>query len=235
MSTVKNVPPVLLVLHGMMRMSTGVSLAKAVVSEVAAAAQLTQTITESKLEAVKRQALLIEQEAKKPAAAAGAVDPKHIEILSKLDEAVAIAVSRSPAAPQRDELGALKADRVEFKDDVVDLKATGVMDESKASKRLGTKVDSMISQLEKEIADLEASGKGSIPTATLDENGQIGAEDLRKVIEALATSRRADRSVVDSVIASLDTNKDGRVALQEIQRVAEFARVTAKTNEKVDA
>jgi LETM1 and EF-hand domain-containing protein 1, mitochondrial len=90
-----------------------------------------------------------------------------------------------------------------------------------SSIRLGTQVDKMIENIESQLKkyDIEKTTRGEIDSSTVQPQAHISIQDLEKTLRVIRDHPNDER--ISKIVARLDSDNDGLVAVNEILKLAE--------------
>ncbi|KAJ3033156.1 hypothetical protein HDV00_006685 [Rhizophlyctis rosea] len=141
--------------------------------------------------------------------------------LQKLSEALKTLTQVSALEDVKEKLEDLKVDRKEFKEDVEELKSLTQKEPLPASSRISQRVDLMITKIESELAKYDAEIGSTLHLVRPDEEGRITIEDLESALMVIRDHPDDER--IKRIVMKLDTDGDGKVAMEEIIHLAEEA------------
>ncbi|KAJ3278994.1 hypothetical protein HK104_001860 [Borealophlyctis nickersoniae] len=167
----------------------------------------------------------VEEKPAEPVAkeAAQEEDKLHLseEELMKLSDALKTLTKVSALEDVKDKLEGLKEERKEFKEDVEELHAMTQKVPNPATSRISSRVDKMITKIEKELAKYDQEIGSSLNLVRPDEEGRITIEDLGEALRVIRDHPDDER--IQRIVMKLDADGDGRVAMDEIIHLAEEA------------
>jgi LETM1 and EF-hand domain-containing protein 1 len=153
------------------------------------------------------------------------LDSISVEELHNLNEAVATLKTERLL---EDEIQELKEEQEEYREDVAELveKSVGAdeeITESKASVRLGKKVEAMISRLDSTLGQLEkdyvAGDSQGLVSVQDDKQDLISCEELEAALTRLKET--SGEAKVRSLVSVLDADHDGNINIREVAEVIE--------------
>ncbi|XP_063086387.1 mitochondrial proton/calcium exchanger protein isoform X6 [Cavia porcellus] len=192
-----------------------------------------QVDNKAKLEATLQEEAAIQQEhhEKELQRAAEAqeeeITKEEIDILS--DACSKLKEQKKSLTKEKEELELLKEDVQDYSEDLQEIKKelskTGeeqLVEESKASKRLTKRVQQMIGQIDRLIAQLEAgqqSGRlGPAQGSPVGEN----VISVTELISAMKQVKHIPENKLVSLASALDENKDGKINIDDLVKVIEL-------------
>jgi len=135
----------------------------------------------------------------------------------KLSKEELLKVKETLSRSEREKLEEIKEEREDYKEDVEEMKLVNKEAvESKASTRLGKRLDGMLSRLEKSLQKIEhnvsdlQSGK-----IDQDQDGIVTTRELEQAINALRNA--PDEAKAKRLIEVIDEDKDGVIDLEEMR------------------
>jgi len=122
----------------------------------------------------------------------------------------------------RDELYKIKEDRDEYIEDLQEMKQIKESTkESKASERLGKRIDNMLSQIDITLKDLEEE-VSHLPDGKIDKDDD-GVVSTQELFEAIQKLRNApDQLKTHRLLQVLDQDSDGAIELEELRTAVEL-------------
>ncbi|XP_063086386.1 mitochondrial proton/calcium exchanger protein isoform X5 [Cavia porcellus] len=194
-----------------------------------------QVDNKAKLEATLQEEAAIQQEhhekelqrAAEAQVAEEEITKEEIDILS--DACSKLKEQKKSLTKEKEELELLKEDVQDYSEDLQEIKKelskTGeeqLVEESKASKRLTKRVQQMIGQIDRLIAQLEAgqqSGRlGPAQGSPVGEN----VISVTELISAMKQVKHIPENKLVSLASALDENKDGKINIDDLVKVIEL-------------
>ncbi len=113
----------------------------------------------------------------------------------------------------------LKENRAELKEDIEELKIVTKTEPPKATERLGSQLDKMISKIEAELAKYDSEIGSKLNLVNPNNKGEISISDLEDALKVIRDRPNDER--IQAIIEHLDKDNDGIVAINEIIALAE--------------
>ncbi|KAF9953870.1 hypothetical protein BGZ72_005091 [Mortierella alpina] len=140
--------------------------------------------------------------------------------LLELREALYIMSSRSAVLEERDKLKDLKEDRLDYKADIEELAHSAHRQEHKASRRLGYRLEKMISKLDQELEAFEAAVGNTLQAFQTNERGEVTVADVEQALKVIRHAPAEEN--IKQIVRRLDIDGDGLVLLDHIVQLAEW-------------
>ncbi|KAG0047052.1 hypothetical protein BGZ83_007795 [Gryganskiella cystojenkinii] len=141
------------------------------------------------------------------------------EQLLEFREALSIMSSRSAVLEEREELEYLKENRKEYKEDIEEL-AQVQRQEHKVSRRLGARLEKMISRLDQEIKAFDEDVGNRLQVFQANERGELTVEDIETALKII--KHAPDEESIKRIVKKLDVDGDGWVLLSHIVELADL-------------
>ncbi|KAG0231207.1 hypothetical protein BGW41_002235 [Actinomortierella wolfii] len=138
--------------------------------------------------------------------------------LLELREALSVMSSRSAVLEEREELEELKEDRMEYKEDIEEL-AQVKRQEHKVTRRLGARLEKMISKLDKELEAYDKDVGNKLHTFQPNERGELTVADIEAALKVIKHTPDAEN--IKHIVKKLDVDGDGLVLLSHIVELAD--------------
>lgn len=91
---------------------------------------------------------------------------------------------------------------------------------SKAAKLLEGQVDKFLEDIDKEISSLQRSLGQRLQVVQADSQGQLTTEQLQLILRMVKNNSDLDETKVYAIIEKFDNDKDGKVFIEDIYRMA---------------
>ena len=146
------------------------------------------------------------------------------EDLKILSDALSVMSSDNPVKQEELELQELKENVADFKNDMEELEllSKNKLREPKASEFLGEKIGKIIEELESDLQSLNDRLGVRLNLISADEKGQISIDQLNTVFKLIRHSP-SDSDKLDKIIKTFDADKDGKVFISDIIKMAKKA------------
>ncbi|KAF9973782.1 hypothetical protein BGZ73_002970 [Actinomortierella ambigua] len=138
--------------------------------------------------------------------------------LLELREALSVMSSRSAVLEEREELEELKEDRMEYKEDIEEL-AQVKRQEHKVTRRLGARLEKMITKLDKELEAYDKDVGNKLHTFQPNERGEVTVADIEAALKVIKHTPDAEN--IKHIVKKLDVDGDGLVLLSHIVELAD--------------
>ncbi|KAG5457103.1 MAG: tryptophan synthase beta subunit-like PLP-dependent enzyme [Olpidium bornovanus] len=159
------------------------------------------------------------------------------EQLRDIREALAVLSSKSAVESERQRLAEIIEVREDYKevcldvwsfalvlklrsDDIEELK-NAERTESKASTRLGARLEKLIQKLDIELRQYNTEVGSRVDLALVNQDGQVSVEELEKALKLVRHNPQDDR--IRAIAQKLDKDGDGLVFLKDLQEIAQEA------------
>lgn len=179
-----------------------------------------------KLEVLEQQQDLIAEELaqereSKVAASNEAISKDDLKTIS---EAIQVLSSENPVERETQELAELKSDIKEFKNDADKLESLtkNKLKGPKASEIIGQKLGRLVGEIEAELLSLQDKVGDRLKLLNPDEDGTVSVEQLERVFR-LIRDNPVESERLQNIIQSFDTDKDGKILISDIIKMAELA------------
>ncbi|KAF9956035.1 hypothetical protein BGZ70_010046 [Mortierella alpina] len=140
--------------------------------------------------------------------------------LLELREALCIMSSRSAVLEEREKLKDLKEDRMEYKADIEELVHAAHRQELKAARRLGDRLEKMISRLDQELEAFDAAVGNTLQAFQTNERGQVTIADLEAALKVIRHAPAEEN--IKQIVQRLDADDDGLILLDHIVQLADW-------------
>lgn len=149
-----------------------------------------------------------------------------IDELKTLGVALKTLTHDSAVEDVRLKLADLKEDRKEFKEDIEELSelVETTQPSLKSATKLGARVDMMIASLEKQLTKYDKEVGSTLNIVRPDKQGQISIQDLESALKLIRNHPNDER--IKAIVAKLDADADGLVALPELISLVEEAEAS---------
>ncbi len=179
-----------------------------------------------KLEVLEQQQDLIAEELAQERDSKEIADENSVtkDDLKTISEAIQVFSSENSVELEKQELAELRADMSEFKIDAEKLESmtNKKLKEPKASEIIGERLGKLVDEIEAELLSLQDKVGDRLKPLCPDKDGSITVEQLERVFR-LARDDPAESERLQKIIQSFDTDKDGKVLISDIVKMAELA------------
>ncbi|KAG9300253.1 hypothetical protein G9A89_011326 [Geosiphon pyriformis] len=134
--------------------------------------------------------------------------------LQELRDALTILSAKSAVLEHREALKEIKEDHEEYKEDMEELKGIGKQ-ESKASHRLGERLDKMIQKIDSELEQYDSEVGSRLNLIQANESGQITTSALEEALSVIKHTP-GDNDRIKKIVKKLDVDGDGLIFLDHI-------------------
>lgn len=180
-----------------------------------------------KLEVLEQQQDLIaeelaqERESKESSVASDTISKDDLKTIS---ETIQVLSSENPVKLEAQELEELKADMHEFKSDAEKLEhlTKNKLKEPKASELIGERLGKLVDEIEAELLSLQDKVGDRLKLLCPDKDGSLTISQVESVFR-LIRDDPAESDRLRKIIESFDTDKDGKVLISDIVKMAEIA------------
>ncbi|KAF9990126.1 hypothetical protein BGZ75_003453 [Mortierella antarctica] len=140
--------------------------------------------------------------------------------LLELREALYVMSSRSAVLEEREKLKDLKEDRMDYKADIKELAQAAHRQEHKAVRRLGDRLEKMISKLDQELEAFDAVVGNKLQAFQTNERGEVTVADLEAALKVIRHAPAEEN--IKQIVQRLDADGDGLVLLDHIVQLADW-------------
>ncbi|KAF9290976.1 hypothetical protein BGZ68_005563 [Mortierella alpina] len=140
--------------------------------------------------------------------------------LLELREALYIMSSRSAVPEEREKLKDLKEHRMDYKADIEELEHAAHRHELKAARRLGDRLEKMISKLDQELEAFDAAVGNTLQAFQTNERGEVTVADIEAALKVIRHAPAEEN--IKQIVRRLDVDGDGLVLLDHIVQLADW-------------
>ncbi|KAF9568318.1 hypothetical protein EC968_002971 [Mortierella alpina] len=140
--------------------------------------------------------------------------------LLELREALSVMSSRSAVLEEREKLKDLKEERMDYKADIEKRAHATNRPEHKAARRLGYRLEKMISRLDQELEAFDAAVGNTLQMFKPNERGEVTVADLEAALKVIRHAPTEDN--IKQIVKRLDADGDGLVLLDHIVQLADW-------------
>ncbi|CAO3572625.1 unnamed protein product [Mortierella alpina] len=140
--------------------------------------------------------------------------------LLELREALCIMSSRSAVLEEREKLKDLKEDRMEYKADIEELVHATHRQELKTARRLGDRLEKIISRLDHELEAFDAAVGNTLQAFQTNERGEVTIADLEAALKVIRHAPAEEN--IKQIVRRLDVDDDGLILLDHIVQLADW-------------